>query len=387
MDSKPAQKLNIPLGKPVFDHEEPAAVSEVFKQSWVLNGPKVREFEKAFAAFVGAPHAAAVTSCTAGMHLALAGYSFEPGSEVLLPAFNFVADGLSVLQAGLKPVFVDVDPATANMDMKDLARKITPKSKAILALHYAGWPCAMGTMLELAKQHNLKIIEDASHALGAKYDGKYVGALGDATSFSFGPLKMICTGMGGMVTTNDAELNKRINSGRSYGMDKSMWNRKDSDKPWSYSVETIGHNFRMTDYQAAMGLVQLKKLDSFIRVRKQLAAHYEKLLGELHVFDFLKIEPKSEPVPLYYAVKLKNPALRDALAMYLVERGVGASVHWDPPLHVHPLYQKMGYREGQFPASEALAKAIVSLPLYPAMTEAQVDTIVQIIQEFLKKES
>ncbi len=382
--SKQAAAKKIPLGQPVFGPEEPLAVQEVFKQAWVLNGPTVRAFEKQFAQAVGVPFAAAVSSCTAGMHLALAAYDFPAGSEVLLPAFNFVADGLSVLQAGLVPVFVDVNPRTANMDVEDLARKVTPKSKAILALHYAGWPCAMDRVMELAKKNGLKVVEDASHALGSAYGGKRIGAIGDVTSFSFGPLKMICTGMGGMVTTADAKLNARISSDRSYGMDKSMWNRKDSDRPWSYSVQHLGHNFRMTDYQAAMGIEQMKKLERFIAIRKQLSEHYDRLLGPMKAFDFFQAEPKAEPVPLYYAAKLKDPALRDPLAMFLVEQGIGASVHCDPPLHVHPLYEKFGYKEGQFPATEKLAKAILSLPLYPAMTTQDVDRIAETIDSFLK---
>lgn len=383
-DSKQAGQKKIPLGQPVFGPEEPAAVQEVFKQAWVLNGPKVREFEKQFAEAIGVPFAASVSSCTAGMHLALAAYDFPEGSEVLLPAFNFVADGLSVLQPGLRPVFVDVDPDTANIDIADLERRITPRSKAILALHYAGWPCAMDPLMHLAKKHGLKVIEDASHALGSRYNGKNIGALGDATSFSFGPLKMICTGMGGMVTTADARLNARICSDRSYGMDKSMWNRKDSDRPWSYSVNHLGHNFRMTDYQAAMGIEQMKKLGRFIAIRRELSERYDRLLAGLGAFDFLKPEPKAEPVPLYYAAKLKDTSVRDGLAMFLVQQGIGASVHWDPPLHVHPLYERLGYREGQFPKAEKLAKAILSLPLYPAMTVQDVDRIAETIASFLK---
>ncbi len=374
----------IPLGRPVFNQEEAQALAKVCETPWVLDGPEVRKFEECFKNYTGAVGAASVSNCTAGMHLALVALGLPEGSEVLLPAFNFVADGLSVLQARLKPCFVEVNPETGNMDVKDLAKRITRNTKAILALHYAGYPSNMDAILALAKENNIKIVEDASHALGASYRGKKVGAIGDATVFSFGPLKMICTGMGGMVTANDPAIAEKIASLRSYGMNKSMWNRRESKRPWNYLVSELGHNFRMTDFQATMGIIQMAKLPHFIEVRKKLSARYSEGLRSISAISFFSAEPGSEPVPLYYVIKVKKE-FRDGLAIHLNEKGIGASVHWDPALHRHPLYQDLKLSDYNFPKSDELAAQIMSLPLSPVMTEEDVDYIVDHIKDYLSK--
>lgn len=381
------QKRKIPLGRPVFNELEKEAVLKVFDSPWVLNGPKVREFEEKFKEYTGAKYASAVGSCTAGMHLSLSALGAGKDAEVLLPAFNFIADGLSVLQAGLRPVFVEVDPETGNMDPKDFEKRVSSKACAVLALHYAGFPSNMDAILRIAEKYGIKVIEDASHSAGASYGNKKIGAIGDATSFSFGPLKTLCSGMGGMVTSNDENIIKKVNSLRSYGMDKSMWDRKDEQMPWSYSISDLGHNFRMTDFQAAMGIVQLEKLDNFLRRREKIKNIYDEALSGLGVFEFFKPVSKAKPAPLYYSVKLspKKTGLRNKLALHLLSQGIGASVHWDPPLHLHPLFQKEGCREGDFPATEDLSRRVISLPLHPMMTDEDVDFIVQIIKEFLSK--
>ena len=381
------ESRQIPLGRPFFDEKEIEANRRIFDSSWVINGPEVRKFEAIFKNYIGVKNASAVISCTAGMHLALSAFHLKPAEEVLLPTFNFIAAGLSVLQAGARPAFVDIDQRTGTLDAADLKRRVTPRSKAILALHCVGFPCAINEILQVALANGLKVVEDAAHALGASYAGQRIGNHGDAVTFSFGPLKMICTGMGGMVTSGDASLIEKINQLRSYGMDKSMWDRREVASPWSYSVSELGHNFRMTDFQAALGIEQMKKLDLFISVRRQLAARYDKELKELGFFDFFEPPSEAEAVPLYYAVKLidgKGPSCRDDLVRFLIERGVGASVHWDPPLHLHPLFQRLGYRHGDFPQTEKLSKQVLSLPLHPAMTDEDVDYVTGRIREFFE---
>lgn len=377
----------IPLGRPFFDQEEAEATMKIFDRQWVLDGPEVRKFEDEFKNYCGTTHAASVSNCTTGMHIALNAFGIADGDEVLMPAFNFAADGLSVIQARCKPVFVEVDPETGNLDPDDLPNRLTPKTKAILVLHYAGFPAKMDAIMAFAKKHNLKVIEDAAHALGASHQGKKIGNIGDATAFSFGPLKMICSGMGGMVTSNDEAFNAKLISLRSYGMDKSMYNRQTSKTPWSYSVSELGHNFRMSDFQAAIGIVQLKKLERFIAVRRQWAERYTQAIKDLEYVQFFKPVDGADPVPLYFVIKIAKkdePDLRDKFATALKEQGIGVSVHWDPALHMHPLYSKYGYKAGDFPKTEVLARQIISLPLGPAMTADDVDYITDRIRRFFK---
>lgn len=383
--STETQTRKIPLGRPVFDKQEVEANTKVFDSPWVINGPEVRKFEEVFKKYTNTTNASAVSSCTAGMHLALIAAGVKKGDEVLLPAFNFIADGLSVLQAGGEAVFTDIDPTTSNMDPASLKKKITSKSKAILVLHYAGFPSPMDDIMAIAKEHGLKVIEDASHALGSGYGDKKIGAIGDATSFSFGPLKMICTGMGGMVTSNDKALVDKVNSLRSYGMDKSMWDRREDAKPWSYSVGELGHNFRMTDFQAALGIVQMSKLGAFVAERKKISNQYQEGLNEIGGFEFFKPVPKADPVPLYFAVKVKNKETRDNLGLYLVQQGIGASVHWDIPLPEHGLFKHCKQKPSEWPASQEVANRVLSLPLYPAMTTEDVNYILDKIRTFTKK--
>lgn len=383
--STETQTRKIPLGRPVFDEQEIEANRKVFDSPWVINGPEVRKFEEVFKKYTATSNASAVSSCTAGMHLALVAAGVKKGDEVLLPAFNFIADGLSVLQAGGEPVFVDIDPSTSNMDPAELKKKITSKSKAILVLHYAGFPSPMDDIMAIAKEHGLKVIEDASHALGSGYGDKKIGAIGDATAFSFGPLKMICTGMGGMVTGNDKAIIDKINSLRSYGMDKSMWDRREDAKPWSYSVGELGHNFRMTDFQASLGIVQMSKLGAFVAERKKISNQYQEGLKAIGGFEFFKPVPKADPVPLYFAVKVKDKDTRDGLGLNLVANGVGASVHWDIPLPEHGLFKNTKQKPSEWKGSSEISDRVLSLPLFPAMTEDDVTYILDKIRLFMKK--
>ncbi len=381
------QKTNrkIALGQPILEAEERQAIQDVVESPWILNGPQVRAFEEMFKEYTGAKFASAVSSCTAGMHLSLSAYGFKSGDEVLIPTFNFIAAGLSILQAGLKPVFVDVNKATGNLDPEDLERKITPQSKAILLLHYAGTPAHMTSISAIAEKHGLKIVQDAAHALGSSFEGVKIGNWKDATSFSFGPLKMICSaGMGGMVTSNDEVFIQKINSLRSYGMNKSAWDRKESQRPWSYQIHDLGHNFRMTDIQAAMGMVQMKKLDGFIQRRKEISERYSEFLKNESLFELMEVEDGSDAVPLYYAFRVKS-GLRNDLGMFLVENQVGASVHWDLPLHDHPLFHPFVPSGSEFPQSIELANEVLSLPLHPRLSDEDVDVVIDFIKEFLSK--
>ncbi|MCM8775919.1 MAG: DegT/DnrJ/EryC1/StrS family aminotransferase [Candidatus Omnitrophica bacterium] len=380
----------IALGRPVFDREEAEATAKIFNAQWVLNGPEVRRFEEEFKKYIGSSQATAVNSCTAAMHLALASLGLKAGDEVLLPSFNFIAAGLAVCQARLKPVFVEVNPRTGNLDTGKLKKMVakSTKVKAIQVLHYAEYPPDLDSVLQIARKHVQRVTEDTAQAMGTGYAGKKIGVHTDAACFSFGPLKMICSGgMGGMVTSDHKDLVEKINSLRSYGMDKSMWDRRESQRPWIYSVTELGHNFRMSDFQAAAGIVQMKKLDQFIARRKKIASFYDQALSRQSRIDMFHPESKSEPVPLYYVIKIldKTGSLRDKLALFLIEHGIGASVHWDPPLHLHPLFRCYGYAPGDFPLTEELSKMTLSLPLHPGMSDEDAEYIVGKIDEFFQQ--
>lgn len=376
----------IEFGMPFIDQEDLENLNFILREKWILNGPKVREFENEFSRYIGCKYAVAVSSCTAGMHLSLSALGVREGDEVIIPAFSFVANGLAVLQVAAIPRFVDVDPLTCNIDVSATKEAISERTKAILVLHYAGLPANLDQLLELSHKYNIPIIEDAAHALGAQYRGQKIGNFGDATVFSFGPLKMITTaGMGGMITTNRQDVYEKIKVLRSYGMNKSMWDRKQDQKPWKYEVSELGHNFRMTDICASMGLSQLRKLDSFLAKRRKLAELYSNELGGIDGIAVPSEPANLKHAYLYYVIKIdrgKYGMSRDSLALYLKENGVGTSVHWDPPLHRHILYKKFT-NEKRFPNAEKLSKMVLSLPLHPKLDVEDVGLVISLIKRYL----
>jgi dTDP-4-amino-4,6-dideoxygalactose transaminase len=374
------------LGMPLIDDEEISMVSEVLKSKWILNGPMVERFEDDFRNKLGVPYSAAVTCCTTGMHLAFSLLNIGEGDEVLLSGFNFIGGGLTVLQNNAYPVFVDIDPVTFNIDADQIEEKITTRTKAIFVLHYAGMAANMDKILELAEKHNLYVIEDAAHSLGSEYKGRKIGTLGDITVFSFGPMKAMTTAMGGMVVCKDEDNDKKVRVLRSYGMDSSVRQRIGTDKPWFYEVNELGHNFRMTDISAAIGIVQLKKLDSFISKRRELSFYLTKLLKDVPGIHPPVELPECKHSFLYYVIKVEREHFnksRDELALYLRSKGVNVSVHWDPPLHLHPLFKKYNYNEGRLPISEAIAKQVLTLPMYPGLSREDIEKIAFLINEYV----
>jgi len=374
------------LGMPLIGDEEISMVSEVLRSKWILNGPMVERFEADFKDKLGVSHAAAVTCCTTGMHLAFSLLNIGDGDEVLLSGFNFIGGGLTVLQNNAYPVFVDIDPVTFNIDPGQIEKKITSKTKAIFVLHYAGMAANMDPILELAEKHNLYVIEDAAHSLGSEYKGRKIGTLGDITVFSFGPMKAITTAMGGMMVCKEKDNDRKVRILRSYGMDASVRERSNAEKPWSYKVNDLGHNFRMTDVSAAMGVVQLKKLDSFISTRRELSFYMSELLEDIPGICPPVELPGCKHSFLYYVIKVEEEQLsksRDELALYLRSNGVSVSVHWDPPLHLQPLFKEYNCGEGSLPVSEAMAKQVLTLPMYPGITREDIERIVFLVREFV----
>ena len=374
------------LGRPLIGDEEISMVNEVLKSRWLLNGPMVERFEDDFRNKLGVPYSAAVTCCTTGMHLAFSMLNIGAGDEVLISGFNFIGAGLSILQNNARPVFVDIDPVTFNIDADRIEEKVTPRTKAIFVLHYAGMAANMDPILEIAEKHKLYVIEDAAHSLGSEYNGRKIGELGDITVFSFGPMKAMTTAMGGMVVCKDEDNDRKVRVLRSYGMDASVRERSSAEKPWSYKVSDLGHNFRMTDVSAAIGVVQLKKLDSFISTRRELSFYLSELLE-----DIPGICPPVELLGykhsfLYYVIKVEEGQFsksRDELALYLRSNGVSVSVHWDPPLHLQPLFKKFNCGEDSLPVSEAMASQVLTLPMYPGLSREEIERLAFLIREFV----
>ena len=376
---KPTRKEFLPLSRPTIGEEEIREVVETLRSGWITTGPRVALFEEGFRRYLGMPHALAVSSGTAGLHAALLGAGIGPGDEVITSSMTFAATANAIVLAGARPVLVDCERDTLNIEASAVERAVTNKTKAIMPVHFAGQPCAMDEILEIARRRNLLVIEDAAHALGAEYKGRKIGAIGDATVYSFHPIKSITTGEGGMVVLRDDDWADRLRLVRFHGIRTSAWERQGGGKSPLYAIETPGLKYTMMDIQAAIGIHQLAKLDGFIERRTRLARRYYekcnniegvKLLGSVpyahkHAWHLLVVQVESERLDIG----------RDEFLDLLKKLNIGAGVHF-PALHMQPYYQKaFGYRAGDFPNPERAAERTISLPLFPAMTEDDVDDV------------
>ena len=374
----------LPLAKATIDQEELKAVEEVLKSGWLTTGAKVKEFEENMQQYLDVKRAIGLTSCTAGLHIALAALGIGPGDEVIVPAYTFVATAHVVEWLGAKPVLVDVEKDTFNIDPVAIERAITSKTKAIIPVHYAGHACDMGAIMQIAKRHNLPVIEDAAHAIGTEYGGKKIGCHGNATVFSFYVTKTITTAEGGMIVTNDEEFSKKLKSYAYFGMDKDAFNRYSEKGSWFYQIVDPGFKYNMNNIQGAMGVEQLKKLEQFIAKRRALAQHYTELLKEIP--GLITPTEKSytrHAYHLYPSLLNTDKISRDQFINKLKEYNVGTSVHFIP-LHLHPYYQqKYSFKNGDFPTAEWLFEREVSLPMYPGMTLQDVEYVVNAIKEIL----
>ena len=370
----------LPFHVPLIEEDDIQAVVEVLRSGWLTSGPKVLQFEEEFARFVGNRHAIAVNSGTAGLHLALEAIGLRPGDEVLVPTLTFTATAEVVAYCGAKPVLVDSEDKHFNMDVNDLEKHITSRSRAIIPVHFAGHPCDIGGILDFALKHELTVIEDAAHAFPAQYEGRNVGVLSPLTVFSFYATKPITTGEGGMVTTGDESLAERIRSMRLHGMSKDAWKRYDKNGSWRYDVITRGFKYNLTDMQAALGLVQLSKAQAMRHRRSRIAARYTAGLRDLSAFRLPTVEPNVQHAWHLYVVLIDPDQLRlsrDEVMDQLRDRGIGCAVHFIP-LHFHSYYkQEWGYALGQFPVAERYFTRCISLPIYPSMTDTDVDRVIE----------
>jgi dTDP-4-amino-4,6-dideoxygalactose transaminase len=353
----------IPIAQPMIGEEEKQAVLEVLDSGMLAQGPKVKAFEEAFAELCGVAHAIATSSGTTALHLALLALDIGPGDEVITSPFTFIASANSVLYTGAKPVFVDIEPATFNLDPARLEAAITPRTKAIMPVHLFGLPCDMAPIMAIAQAHNLAVIEDAAQSHGAEYQGRRVGSFG-LGCFSFYPTKNVTSAEGGMITTNDETLAERCRLLRQHGMRRR------------YYHDELGFNFRMTDIHAAIGLAQLKKLWQFTTARVRHAEFLNKYLngvttpttppGRTHVFH-------------QYTIRV-GQGRRDQVLAGLQERGVGCGVYYPVPIHQQRVYTELG-DQGRFPEAERAAQEVISLPVHPGLSSADLETIVAAVNE------
>ena len=372
-------ELQVPFHRAPVGEEEVQAVSEVIRSGWLTMGPKTFEFEKEFAKYVGAQHAVAVSTGTAALHLSLEAAGVQAGDEVLLPTTTFTATAEAVTYVGARPVLVDIDGDTMNMDPEDAARRITPKTKAIIPVHLGGQPCDMDEIQALARAHHLRVVEDAAHALPSEYRGKRVGQISEFTCFSFYATKTLTTGEGGMITTDNPEAAERMRLMRLHGIERDAWRRYRGDGSWFYEVLEAGFKYNLTDFQSAMGLVQLAKSDSMRLAREAIAQRYTDAFSSREELVIPTVREDRSTSWHLYILRLRLDRLkkdRNSFIEALQRHGVTCSVHFIP-LHLQPYYQRAhGYQPGDFPRAEREYYSCLSLPIYPGMSGLEINQVI-----------
>lgn len=383
-------KLPIPLSKIAIGKEELKCVEDVLASGWLVQGPKVASFEERFARFCSLDHAAAVSSGAAALHLALKAYDIGVGDEVIVPSLTFVATVNPIVLEGAKPVFAEVDADTFNILPESIESKITPRTKAIIPVHYGGQLARMDEIADIAQKHNLTIIEDAAHAHGAESNGRKAGALGDAVCFSFHPMKNMTTGEGGMVLSNDERTIDRIKILRAHGEATPAWQRFNNAVIKKREFVDFGYNYRMSDIGAAIGIAQLKKLNRNNNRRLQNAKRYQKRLSRVPGITAPTTAPRSKHVFHLYTIKIDERGYglaRDGLQKKLNEDGISTGVYYNP-VHLEPAYRrKFGFKEGMLPVTETLCSKVLSLPMYPTITRSELERVTESIMRHSKEQA
>ena len=373
--------LHVPFHRSDMGEEEVQAVTDVIRSGWLTTGEKTAQFEREFAQYVGASHAIAVSSCTAALHLILDAIGLRRGDEVLVPTNTFTASAEVATYMGAKPVLVDIDSRTLNICVKDANQKITTRTRAIIPVHVSGLPCDLDEIHALAETHNLRVIEDAAHALPSSYRGRRIGAISELTAFSFYATKTLNTGEGGMVTTDNETCAQRIRTMRLHGISR---NTRDPRNEWNYEVQETGYKYNLTDLQSALGIVQLAKSDALSQARRRIAESYTNALQFIEALETPFVPTDRQSSWHLYVLRLQPNLLRidrDRFIQELAERGVHASVHFIP-LHLQPGYQKRyGYREGDLPTAEHEYRRYFSLPIYPTMSAAEVEYVISSVAD------
>jgi perosamine synthetase len=376
----PVRSRLLPYGMQVVDDEDVKAVVDVLRSAWLTTGPMVEELETALAARGGAKHAVVVNSGTAALHAAAFAAGIDADAEAVVTPLTFVATANCVRYLGGRVVFADVQRDTLNIDPAEVAARITPRTRAVLAVDYAGQPADMDELRELTRKRGIRLIDDASHAVGATYKGRPVGSLADLTIFSFHPVKHVTTGEGGAVLTDDAELAARARRFRNHGITTDARQRHASGD-WFYEMVDLGFNYRLTDLQCALGVSQLKKLDGFLQRRRELVARYDRAFADVPFVERPAARPEREPAWHLYTVRLRLEELSVGRAEFfraLRAENIGVNVHYIP-VHLHPYYRGLGHRPGECPVAEAEYERLLTLPLHPGMTDADLDDVVRAV--------
>jgi perosamine synthetase len=371
----------IPYATQWIEEDDILAVADALRSSNLTQGPLVEEFEKDIAQYCGAKYAVAVNSGTSALHIACLAAGVSAGDEVITSANTFAASANCVLYCGGKPVFADIEPDTALINPVDIRKKLTKKTKAIIPVHFAGQPADMEEISKISKENNLIIIEDAAHAIGAKYrlkngqDWVKVGSCfhSDMTILSFHAVKQITTGEGGMVLTNDHNLYEKLVFFRSHGITRSIKYMKETEGPWYYEMHELGFNYRFTDIQSALGASQLKKLDGFIARRKEIARIYDNAFSEIEQIDFIKEKEGFDSSRHLYVILVENR--KNIYNWLMAETNIQVNVHYIP-VYFHPYYRRLGYERGQCPMAEEYYSRAISIPMFPKLANNEIEYVI-----------
>lgn len=381
-DSSPTEEF-LPFSRPSISQEAIDDVVACLKSGWITTGPRVAQFTELLKDYFNAPFVLPIASATAGLHMALLAMNIEPGDEVITTPLTFAATLNVIVLAGGKPVLVDIDPATLNMDVNLLEAAITPKTRVIMPVHFAGLPVDMDPIYELAERHGLRVLEDAAHAMATEYKGKRIGSFGDTQVFSFHPNKNMTTGEGGCVVTRDAALAEQVARLRFHGIDRQAWNRYGKSGTQDYEIVLPGYKFNMMDIQAAIGIHQLHDLGGFIARRNELAHRYLEALSDWSQWTL----PQAPAFEHLHAWHLFTPQIneevtgmdRDQFMQAMKEKNVGTGLHYRA-VHLYPYYREaFGFAPGDFPKAEYVCDRILSLPLFPSMTDADHDRVLDVM--------
>jgi UDP-4-amino-4,6-dideoxy-N-acetyl-beta-L-altrosamine transaminase len=382
----PVRKEFLPYGHQWIDDDDIKAVSDVLKTDWITQGPKIAEFEKLIADYCNAKYAVAFSSGTAALHAAAFAAGISNGDEVITTPITFVADGNCVLFRRGKVKFADVKNNTYNIDPKKVRKQITSETKAIIPVDYTGQPYDIDEINDIAEEHNLIVIEDAAHAIGAEYKGKKAGGLTDLTIFSFHPVKNITTGEGGMVLTNDSDYYEKLKVFRTHGIIKDPEKMQKNEGGWYYEMHHLGYNYRLTDFQCALGISQFKKLEKFIKIRRNIAARYNEAFSELK--EIITPYEKRDVKSTYhlYMIQLNLEMLkagRKKIFDALRAENIGVHIHYIP-VHLQPYYRKkFGYKKGDFPIAEEYYERAMTLPLFPKMNDKDVKDVINAVKKVI----
>lgn len=382
----PVRDKFLPYGKQVIDENDIKSVVNILNGDYLTTGPAVSEFEKKIADYVGSKYAVSVSNGTAALHIACLSAGIKEGDEVITTPMTFAASANCILYCGAKPVFVDIDKETYNINVNEIEKKITPKTKAIIPVHFTGQSVDLDPILELAQKYNLIVIEDAAHALGTKYKGKFIGSISDMTEFSFHPVKTVTTAEGGIITTNRKDLYEKLLLFRTHGITRNTeFMENKNEGPWYYEQIDLGYNYRITDLQCALGITQMDKLDEFIKRRKELVGMYNEYLSKIDGVIIQKEEEFSDTSRHLYIMKLdldKFKVGRKEIFEALLAENIGVNVHY-LPVYLHPYYKKLGYEKGLCPNSEELYDSMITLPLYPGMSNDDFYDVINAVNKVL----